>query len=217
MWNPKWAFVVFFIACSPVLWTLENNLSCATRDLADLRVKQLNDAVHIFRIRRGRWPTQTEGLAALTRPGPRGKRILKAVPKDPWRRPFVWVPTEDGGRILSRGPDGILGTRDDFDPASGRDYPHPLSPRSWTWILSPAVALFLALPWLSLIMALERFFQIQTHSTDGALSELVAETDERSRSCLSATNLEAVRSLEERTRFLERTARARGDPFSPSA
>jgi general secretion pathway protein G len=68
----------------------------------------------------GRYPLSGEGLDALVRnPGNveswKGPYLAKAVPKDPWGRPYGYrCPGMHGDYdIYSFGPDGIEGNEDD--------------------------------------------------------------------------------------------------------
>lgn len=83
-------------------------------------MQKLKEALDLFRIKYGRYPTDIEGLAALSCP-PNGKApLLDAVPDDPWGHPYIYTidPGREGKgpsvRLASRGRDGILGTEDDI-------------------------------------------------------------------------------------------------------
>ena len=77
---------------------------------ADIAI--LEQALELWRIDRGRYPTAEEGLAILTRPGPMGDASIKSLPDDPWGQPYRYVvPGENGApyAILSLGADGAPG------------------------------------------------------------------------------------------------------------
>ena len=103
------------------------------------------EALGRFKFHTGAYPTLEEGgLEALaskrsSRPGWMGPYIHKRIwsdplPKDPWKRAYVYAP--EGGTnglplVLSRGPDGVQGTADDVlpDPAL---FTKPFRDTTWT-------------------------------------------------------------------------------------
>jgi general secretion pathway protein G len=81
--------------------------------VARAQIESLGKALDQYRIDTGRYPSSAQGLAALvTRPGdePRwaGPYLAKAVPADPWGRPYLYrSPGEHGDYDLwSAGKDG---------------------------------------------------------------------------------------------------------------
>ena len=90
---------------------------------ARAQIESLEQALEQYRIDVGHFPTGADGLAALTAApvgemGWAGPYLKKAVPKDPWGRPFIY---EEPGihaevDISSYGKDGRAGgTGDDVD------------------------------------------------------------------------------------------------------
>jgi general secretion pathway protein G len=90
---------------------------------ARAQITALEQALDQFRIDCGRYPTNEEGLEALMTAPPGlpdwgGPYLKKAVPADPWGRPFVFSNPGDHGEIdiLSYGKDGrVGGTTDSAD------------------------------------------------------------------------------------------------------
>jgi general secretion pathway protein G len=90
---------------------------------ARAQIDALDKAVEQFRLDVGRLPTTEEGLAVLNQapanePNWAGPYLKKAVPTDPWGRPFVYVqPGQHGDFDLSSyGRDGRPGgTGEDAD------------------------------------------------------------------------------------------------------
>ncbi len=78
---------------------------------ARAQVQQLTIAVNTFKADCGRYPTESEGLDALTRnPGTEGwdgPYLTMAVPYDPWGRPYIYLLPASAAapRILSSHPD----------------------------------------------------------------------------------------------------------------
>ncbi|MFZ2506943.1 MAG: type II secretion system major pseudopilin GspG [Steroidobacteraceae bacterium] len=90
---------------------------------ARAQIGALELALDQFRLDSGRYPTNEEGLEALMTapaglPDWGGPYLKKAVPGDPWGRPFVYMNPGQHGEIdlLSYGKDGRAGgTGDDAD------------------------------------------------------------------------------------------------------
>jgi general secretion pathway protein G len=99
--------------------TLEAKKTAAASDLSMMGV-----ALGAFEVDTGRYPTSAEGLAALSvAPGGianwKGPYIEKAVGKDPWGNPYVYVcpgtHNTDGYDLHSFGPSGQDGADDNFN------------------------------------------------------------------------------------------------------
>ena len=87
-------------------------LSRAKVEQAKSQLVQLAQGVQTFRIEKGRYPTNEEGLQALTQVStlhPDG--ILSPVPKDPWGRDYVYVcPGRSRSfEVFTLGSDGAAG------------------------------------------------------------------------------------------------------------
>ncbi|MBE7560703.1 type II secretion system major pseudopilin GspG [bacterium] len=90
---------------------------------AKTQIKTFETALETFDIHMGRYPTADEGLKALVEnldgsPDWAGPYLRsREVPKDPWKRDYIYNP--DGTRgidfdVYSVGPDGQDGTEDDI-------------------------------------------------------------------------------------------------------
>jgi general secretion pathway protein G len=74
--------------------------------VARAQIDALEKALDQYRLDNRRYPTSEEGLAAV------GPYLRKAVPNDPWGRPYVYrVPGQRGGEfeVFSFGRDGRSG------------------------------------------------------------------------------------------------------------
>jgi general secretion pathway protein G len=86
----------------------------ARRTTAYAQMKSIEEALDLFRLENGRYPTTEEGLEILVSP-PGGKEpYLKGgkLPKDPWGNPYVYIRPGPGGKpydIISYGADGQPG------------------------------------------------------------------------------------------------------------
>jgi general secretion pathway protein G len=84
--------------------------------LAAAQIDALEKALEQFRLDVDRFPTTEEGLAALQQappnaPGWQGPYLKKAVPLDPWGRPFVYLEPGEHGEmdLYTYGKDGRPG------------------------------------------------------------------------------------------------------------
>jgi general secretion pathway protein G len=97
------------------------NVGDANVAAAKTQVETFALALDVYRLDTGSYPTTDEGLAALrVRPigasapsGWRGPYLRKAVPPDPWGRPYVYVApgvrNPDGFDLYTLGKDGRPG------------------------------------------------------------------------------------------------------------
>jgi len=86
-------------------------------------IKTLHDGVYLFYAETGRYPTNTEGLQALIQ-HPTDKTLGPYARqddlKDAWQQPIQYQYPGTNGRpfdLLSPGPDGKAGTKDDMTNA----------------------------------------------------------------------------------------------------
>lgn len=93
------------------------------------------EALGRFKFHCGTYPTAEEGLEALALRQSRyegwiGPYISKMLP-DPWKRPYVYEPTNEPPVLLSLGPDGVRGTPDDIRPDPAL-FTKPFRDTTWT-------------------------------------------------------------------------------------
>jgi general secretion pathway protein G len=90
--------------------------------IAKIQISTFEGPLGLFAIDVGRFPSSAEGLEALVQnPGGmdswKGPYLAKAIPKDPWGKPYVYsFPGAHGGEydLFSMGADGIEGNDDDI-------------------------------------------------------------------------------------------------------
>lgn len=87
-------------------------LVSARKRTAQAEISNISKAIDSFYADQGRYPTNQEGLAVLIKPTenfPTG--FLNKLPKDPWRRPYVYrTPGRNGDYdVISYGLDGKEG------------------------------------------------------------------------------------------------------------
>ena len=92
------------------------------RAQADINAN-LSIAIDLFELDNGRYPTTQEGLQALVQAPPgletwQGPYLKKALPVDPWGKPYVYRAPGDHNTndydLFSMGQDGVEGGGDDI-------------------------------------------------------------------------------------------------------
>ena len=102
---------------------------CRCRGCASVRVEkekfsrtamyELRQALDLFRLDNGRYPSEEEGLAALLNSGQGRPPYVKALPSDPWGQPYRYRMVESRPIIDSAGPDRRFDTTDDVPLSTG--------------------------------------------------------------------------------------------------
>jgi len=80
-------------------------------DSTKIQMKNIEQALKLYRLQKGQYPASSEGLNALTASGKGGKSYLDALPKDAWGGDFIYLSPGVHGDvdILSYGADGKAG------------------------------------------------------------------------------------------------------------
>jgi len=97
--------------------TVANQLEDAKIDTANVQIKNIGDALELYKIKFNRYPTTAEGLQSLTKPPGGKKPLMEQIPKDPWDAEYIFVSpgTHNNSKfdLQSKGPDGVADTEDD--------------------------------------------------------------------------------------------------------
>ena len=103
----------------------------ARRTKAIVDMKAIEQALNLYRLDTGTYPTTAQGLEALvhqptTPPVPRGWKpegYLERVPLDPWGHPYVYVYASADSRFVLRsyGADGVEGGDGKFADLDSRE------------------------------------------------------------------------------------------------
>ena len=95
-----------------------NSLEEAKKKVAFTQIKQIGDALDLYKLSLRSYPTTAEGLQALSAPKNNEKPFLPSVPQDPWGHDYVYIfpGTNNAGSfdLMSYGPDGVNGGGDDI-------------------------------------------------------------------------------------------------------
>ena len=75
------------------------------------QMQNIGQAMKLYRLQNGSYPSSSEGINALVNPSKNGKRYLDSLPKDAWGNPFVYLSPGVHGDfdILSYGGDAKAG------------------------------------------------------------------------------------------------------------
>ncbi|MEW5848385.1 MAG: type II secretion system major pseudopilin GspG [Myxococcota bacterium] len=68
-----------------------NMLVKGQSDSARTQAYEIAKAMDTYKVMYGRYPTNSEGLNALTTPPGGGKPIMERIPKDPWGGDYIYV------------------------------------------------------------------------------------------------------------------------------
>ncbi|MCF1427444.1 MAG: type II secretion system major pseudopilin GspG [Shewanella sp.] len=116
--------VILGILASIVVPNLMGNKDKADQQKAVTDIVALENALDMYKLDNGVYPTTEQGLDALVKkpsisPEPRNYReggYVKRLPKDPWRNDYQLLSPGEHGKIdiFSKGPDGQPSTEDDI-------------------------------------------------------------------------------------------------------
>ena len=99
-----------------------------TKAIADM--KGIEQALHLYRLDSGGYPTTEQGLQALVRrpdrpPVPRAwnpNGYLERVPPDPWGHAYVYVAAGNAYTLKCLGADGVEGGEGTFADLDSKDF-----------------------------------------------------------------------------------------------
>jgi len=98
--------------------TVANQLGEARIDTAKVQIKNIGDALELYKVKFNKYPTTAEGLDALVSP-PEGRQpLMETIPSDPFGQDYLYVypGTHNQSKfdLYSKGPDGTADTDDDI-------------------------------------------------------------------------------------------------------
>ena len=96
-----------------------NQYQKAQRRAAFTQIKTIGEALELYRLSMGRYPSTAEGLQALAAPKGNEEPFMDTVPRDPWDNDYVYIfPGQQNARgfdLISYGPDEVQGGEDDIN------------------------------------------------------------------------------------------------------
>jgi len=80
-------------------------------DATRAQIKNIEQAMKLYRLQHGSYPSSSEGIQSLATAGKNGKRYLDSLPKDAWGNNFIYLSPGVHGDfdILSYGADNKAG------------------------------------------------------------------------------------------------------------
>ena len=110
--------VIISLVAGVVGVSVLNRLDDARKKVGMTQLKQIGDALELYKLSMRNYPSTAEGLQALVSPKNNEKPFMPTVPKDPWGNDFVYIypGSHNSGSfdLLSNGPDGVQGGNDDI-------------------------------------------------------------------------------------------------------
>jgi general secretion pathway protein G len=112
--------VILAILAAVVIQRVTHRVDDARQSKAITDVKSLSDALEMYKLDIGNYPSNDQGLNALvvnTDNNPKwAKPYIAGLPNDPWTHPYIYKFPGDHGEVdvFSAGPDGQPGTADDI-------------------------------------------------------------------------------------------------------
>ena len=93
-------------------------LKSAQISTAETQIKQIGEALDLYRLNFRNYPSTGEGLASLVSPKGNAEPFMPNIPEDPWGVEYIYIypGTRNAGRfdLMSNGPDGVQGGGDDI-------------------------------------------------------------------------------------------------------
>jgi general secretion pathway protein G len=99
--------VIIGLLAAVVIFNVMPAADKARKTTAGVSVQQIDQAIEMYRLDNGRYPTNEEGIQALVT-----GRFLRRVERDPWGNAFIYrIPGTDGRSydVVSLGADGREG------------------------------------------------------------------------------------------------------------
>ena len=119
--------VIISLVASVVSVAVLNRLEEARKKLAFTQIKQIGEALELYKLSLRHYPTTSEGLQALVSPRGNEKPFMNSIPEDPWGNAYVYIypgsSTPNGFDLMSYGPDGVGGGGDDITNSQSADGP----------------------------------------------------------------------------------------------
>lgn len=96
-----------------------DQLDEAKKRTAKTQIADFGQALDLYKLDFGAYPTTSEGLGVLVSPGNNKKPYMKSTPKDPWSHDYVYISpgSHNAGSydLQSYGADGADGGGDDIN------------------------------------------------------------------------------------------------------
>lgn len=111
--------VIISLVSGVVGVTVLNRLNDARRNVAFTQIKQISEALDLYKLSFHQYPSTSEGLQALVSSKDGRAPFMTNIPKDPWGKDYVYIypgtHNQGGFDLMSYGPDGVQGNEDDIN------------------------------------------------------------------------------------------------------
>lgn len=98
--------------------TVAGQLEEAKIDTAKVQIKNISDALELYKVKLNRYPSTAEGLQILMSPPEGRKPFMETIPEDPFGSDYLYISpgTHNPSKfdLSSKGPDGVADTEDDI-------------------------------------------------------------------------------------------------------
>ena len=92
-------------------------LKKAQINTAQTQIRQISEALDLYKLNFRNYPSTGEGLTALVSPKENAEPFLPEIPEDPWGADYIYIfpGSKNTGSfdLMSNGPDGVQGGGDD--------------------------------------------------------------------------------------------------------
>jgi len=109
--------VIISLVAGVVGVSVLNRLEEARKKVAYTQIKQISEALELYKLSFKKFPGTAEGLSALTVPKGKEQPFMPSIPTDPWDNDYVYIypGSKNSGAfdLMSYGPDGVDGGGDD--------------------------------------------------------------------------------------------------------
>jgi len=109
--------VIISLVAGVVGVSVLNRLEEARKKVAYTQIKQISEALELYKLSFKKFPGTAEGLSALTVPKGKEQPFMPTIPTDPWDNEYVYIypgaKNSGGFDLMSYGPDGVDGGGDD--------------------------------------------------------------------------------------------------------
>ncbi|MBN1960895.1 MAG: type II secretion system major pseudopilin GspG [Deltaproteobacteria bacterium] len=110
--------VIISLVASTVGVAVMKQLVRAKIEQTGVQIKNLTEALELYKLQFHNYPSTSEGLVALVSPKGNAQPFIEQVPQDPWGHEYVYiypgVGNTSGFDLMSYGPDGVQGGGDDI-------------------------------------------------------------------------------------------------------
>ena len=110
--------VIIGLVASVVGVAVFGQLADAQKQTAQTQIKNISDALDLYKLANRKYPSTAEGLQSLISPKGGQAPVMDNIPQDPWGNDYVYIypgtGNANGFDLISYGPDGTQGGGDDI-------------------------------------------------------------------------------------------------------